>query len=73
MTYKCKLVRLIPFRDPIFEDLSDEEQLVYFDWLETLQIQGYVSMDISDEEFMDKIYRMYRCDSRFDFNPNTGC
>jgi len=59
-----------PFRDPLFEALSDEEQMVYFDWMETLQLQGWIPLELNDEDFMDMIYRMYRCDISFNFDAN---
>jgi hypothetical protein len=54
-----------------FNDLPLLEQYEYFDWLETLQIEGRVSMDISNEEFMEKLYRMYACDQHQGFDPDN--
>jgi predicted SAM-dependent methyltransferase len=42
----------------------------YFEWMETLQIDGRIPMDMPDDEFMDKIYRMLRCDQKFHFDPD---
>ena len=64
------LIDVEPFRDPLFEALSDEEQMVYFDWMETLQLQGWIPLELNDEDFMDMIYRMYRCDISFNFDAN---
>ena len=64
------LIDVEPFRDPLFEALSDEEQLVYFDWMETLQLSGWLPLELDDEEFMGYIYRMYRCDISFNFDVN---
>jgi|JYMV01.1.fsa_nt_gi hypothetical protein len=54
-----------PWRDPLFESLSTEEQMLYFEWMETLQIQGKVSFDLTDEEYVSKMYRMLRCDTNY--------
>jgi hypothetical protein len=38
--------------------------------METLQIQGYVPIDLTEDEYMDKIYRMLRCDKKYHFDPD---
>lgn len=53
-----------------WDDLHTSEQIEYLEWMETLQCQGYISMDISNDEFMDKMVRMYNCDIGHSFDPD---
>jgi hypothetical protein len=54
-----------------FSDIPLIEQYEYFDWLETLQIDGRVPMDLSNDEFMEKLYRMHSCDQHQGFDPDN--
>jgi hypothetical protein len=53
-----------------WDKLTTSEQFEYFDWVETLQATDILPMDMSDEEFMEKCYRMYMCDRRQGFDPD---
>jgi hypothetical protein len=56
-----------------WDQLHTSEQLEYFDWIETLQIQGHLPMEMDEEEFMEKCYRMYNCDIQQGFDPDEDC
>jgi hypothetical protein len=53
-----------------WEDLHTTEQLEYLEWMESLQCSGNISMDITDDEFMAKMVRMYNCDNHQGFDPD---
>ena len=53
-----------------WDDLHTTDQIEYLEWMETLQCQGYISMDIDNDEFMSKMIRMYNCDIGHRFDPN---
>lgn len=50
--------------------LDAEEFNLYIEWIETLQICGYLPMDMSDEEVLEKIIKMHNADHPFRFDPN---
>ena len=45
-----------------FNELTYDERSDYFEWMEILIQDGRIPEDLSEEEFMDKIYRMLECD-----------
>jgi hypothetical protein len=53
-----------------WDDLHTTDQIEYLEWMETLQCQDHLPMDIDDDEFMAKMIRMYNCDVHQGFDPD---
>ena len=45
-----------------FHNLTTSDQMVYFDWMNALIEDGQIDPNIENDEYIDKMERMHKCD-----------
>ena len=45
-----------------FHNLTTSDQMVYFDWMNALVEDGQIDPNISNDDYIDKMERMHKCD-----------
>jgi hypothetical protein len=45
-----------------FHNLTTTDQMVYFDWMNALVEDGQIDPNISNDDYIDKMERMHKCD-----------
>jgi hypothetical protein len=52
----------MPKNNKEFHNLTTSDQMVYFDWMNALIEDGQIDPNIENDEYIDKMERMHKCD-----------
>ena len=52
----------MPKSNKEFHNLTTSDQMVYFDWMNALIEDGQIDPNIENDEYIDKMERMHKCD-----------